>query len=65
MDFFAAAVILKYKALSAVEGAKQKQIWRGLDIQESDLKLGLFNNLEDISEIDGLLLVQMEEERFS
>ena len=34
MDFFDAAVILKHKALSAVQGAKQKQRWRGLDIEQ-------------------------------
>lgn len=33
MDFFDAVVILKHKALSAVQGAKQKQRWRGLDIE--------------------------------
>ena len=33
VDFFDAAVILKHKALSAVQGAKQKQRWRGLDIE--------------------------------
>ena len=65
VDFFGAAVILKHKALWAAQGAKQKQRCGRLDIQESDLKLGLFHNLEDISEIDGLLLVQTEEERFS
>ena len=51
MDFFDAAVILKHKALWAVQGAKQKQRWQRPDIQVSDLKLGLFHNLEDISEI--------------
>ena len=65
VNFFDAAVILKHKALWAVQGAKQKQRWRRPDIQVSDLKLGLFHNLEDISEIDGLLLVHTEEERFS
>ena len=51
MDFFDAAVILKHKALWAVQGAKQKQRWQRPDIKVSDLKLGLFHNLEDISQI--------------
>lgn len=44
-----AAVILRHKALWAIQKAKQKQRWRRLDIEESDLKLGLFHILADTS----------------
>lgn len=45
VDFFDAAVILKYKALSAVQGAKQKQIWRGTGHTRERLKTWTFRQL--------------------
>ena len=59
------AVILRHKALWAVQKTKQKQRWRRLDIEEGDLKLGLFHILADTSKIAELRLVQTEEERIS